>query len=496
MNKRILALLLAALLTASSMTACGGGEGTGNTTDPAAETTSAETVPEETEITDDLPADLKFTGESFVILSREDLQWENEMCTDELTGDIVNDAIYNREIAVEDRLNVEISAFKTPGIWGNENAFFDKIRTAVRAGDSSYQLVAGYAYFVTALATEGIFTNLLNVDYLNFDKPWWNSSLRDELTLYDQLYFAGGDLSYTMICQMFGTFMNKDMAEMYAVEDLYNVVSEGRWTYDYLYSLASSISKDVDGNGEMNEQDEYGLVIPQGNCCDTFLAAYDQPLTAKDADGNIVLRMGDAKAIDVADRMMSFFNQSNPGVFSVPEVAQTDKTWYKPFKEGRALLTVATLNYAVEELREVDFEYGILPLAKYDEAQEEYHTLSQDAYSLFCVPLNAGNLEMIGAVTEAMAHESWKSVTPAYFEVAMKTKYSRDEASSQMLDLIREGAAFNFGFVNSSSCNNMIHIMRTVASGNQGYATVFAANEKSYQTSLDKLVQAYKDMQP
>ncbi|MBQ4605419.1 MAG: hypothetical protein IJB15_01860, partial [Clostridia bacterium] len=186
----------------------------------------------------------------------------------------------------------------------------------------------------------------------------------------------------------------------------------------------------------------------------------------------------------------------NPGIFSMEEKAQTAKPWYLPFKEGRALLAVNTLHYAVEELREVDFEYGILPLAKYDEAQEEYHTLSQDAYSLFCVPLNAGNLEMIGAVTEAMAYESWKSVTPAYFEVAMKTKYSRDEASSQMLDLIREGAAFNFGFVNSSSCSNMIHIMRTVAAGNQGYATVFAANQKSYQTALDKLVQAYKDMQP
>ena len=43
---------------------------------------------------------------------------------------------------------------------------------------------------------------------------------------------------------------------------------------------------------------------------------------------------------------------------------------------------------------------------------------------------------------------------------------------------------------------HMIHIMRTVAAGNQGYATVFAANQKSYQTALDKLVQAYKDMQP
>ncbi|MBQ8401256.1 MAG: hypothetical protein IJX14_04925, partial [Clostridia bacterium] len=386
MLKKTLAMLLAALLLASAVTSCGGGEGVETTSDAGADTASAETEPTETEITDDLPDGLKFSGESYTILSREDLQWENEMCTDELTGDIVNDAIYNREITVEERLDVDISAYKTPGIWGNENAFFDKIRTAVRAGDSSYQLVAGYAYYVTALAVEGIFTNLLDVQYLNFDKPWWNSSLRDELTLYDQLYYAGGDLSYTMICQMFGIFMNKDLAEMYGVEDLYSVVHEGRWTYDYLYSLAAGISKDVDGNGTMDGSDEYGLVIPRGNACDTFFAAYDQPLTARDADGNVVLRMGDAKAIDVADRMMSFFDKSNPGVFAEEEKSQEDKPWYQPFREGRAVLAVATLQYAVEELREVDFAYGVLPMAKYDEAQAEYHTLSQDAYSLFCVP--------------------------------------------------------------------------------------------------------------
>lgn len=494
-SKKLLALLLAVLMLVPAMTACGGGENT-ETAPAAGETAPDETEQTETELRDDLPDGLKFTGETFTILSREDLQWENEMVTPELTGDIVNDAIYNREITVEERLDVAIDAFKTPGIWGNENAFFDKIRTAVQAGDSSYQLVAGYAYFVTALATEGIFTNLLGVNYLNFDQPWWNSNLREELTLYDQLYFAGGDLSYTMISSMFGIFLNKDLQEKYAVEDLYAVVEEGRWTYDYLYSLAASISNDLDGSGTMDENDEYGLVIPRGNACDTFFAAYDQPLTAKDENGNIVLRMGDAKAIEVAERMMSFYNKTNPGVFAEEEKSQEDKTWFKPFKEGRALLNVTTINYAVEELREVDFEYGMLPMAKYDEAQEKYQTLSQDAYSLFCVPLNAGDLDMIGAVTEAMAYESWKTVTPAYFEVAMKSKYSRDEASSRMLDLIRDGAMFNFGFVNSSSCNNMMHIMRNVAAGNQGYATVFAAGEKSYQTALDKLVQAYKDMQP
>ena len=307
MYRKILAMLLAALLLAPSMTACGGGEGTETT---PAETTPAETVPEETEIRDDLPEGLKFTGETFTILNREDLQWENEMVTPELSGDIVNDAIYNREITVEERLDVKIDAFKTPGIWGNENAFNDKIRTAVQAGDASYQLVAGYAYFITALATEGLFTNLLTVPYLDFDKPWWNSNLRDELTLYDQLYFAGGDLSYTMISSMFCTFLNKDMMEKHSVEDLYSVVNEGRWTYDYQYALAETISVDVDGNGTMDQNDEYGLVIPIGNASDCFFAAYDQPLTAKDGDGNVVLRMGDAKAVEIAERMMSFYDKT------------------------------------------------------------------------------------------------------------------------------------------------------------------------------------------
>ncbi len=486
-------LLLSAILL--STVACGNGAET-ETTHDTTSTAAVETAPAETEIQDDIPADLRFSGETYTILSREDLQWENEMCTDDLTGDIVNDAIYNREIAVEDRLDVAIDAFKTPGIWGNENAFFDKIRTAVQAGDSSYQLVAGYAYYVTALATEGLFTNLLGVNYLNFEKPWWNTNLRDELTLYNQLYFAGGDLSYTMISSMFAVFLNKDMAEQYGTEDLYTVVEEGRWTYDYLYELAGTISRDVDGNGEMNEADEYGLVIPQGNACDTFFPAFNQPLTAKDENGNVVLRMEDAKAVECAERMMSFYDKSNTGVFAIAEQSQEEKPWYIPFKEGRALLAVSTLNYAVTDLREVDFEYGILPMAKYDETQEKYQTLSQDAYSLFCVPLNAGNLDMIGAVTEALAHESWNSVTPAYFEVAMKNKYSRDEASSRMLDLVRDGAMFNFGFVNSSSCANMMHILRTVASGNKGYATVLAGNISAYQTALDKLVQAYKDMEP
>lgn len=494
MKKRILALLLAAMILASAVS-CGNGneKETDKATDSDTTANSTETETEETKLTDSLPDGLDFGGATYTIYAREDLEWGTEMYVDELNGEIVNDAIYNRSRTVDDRLNVAITQVTAPGIWGNETSFNEAIRSAVMAGDDTYQLVAGYAYFITALATDGLFMNLLDVPYIDFEKPWWNSDLRDELTLYDQLYFACGDLSLTLLSSTFCMFFNKDMATKYNVPDLYETVQNGDWTYDNMYSLVQSIAVDVNGDGKMDADDEYGLVMPIGNQCDLLFAAFDQPLTAKNADGSISIRMGDPKAQDIADKMMDLFTK-NDGAFCVTEENNTEQTHYLPFREGRALLVTASFNFAEKTLRSLDLSYGIIPFPKYDENQEKYQTISQDAYSLFCVPLTAGDAEMIGAVTEALAFDSYENVTPAYFESAMKAKYSQDEASARMLDLIRDGLTFNFGFVNSSSCENMIHILRNVASSNKGYASIYAANEPKYTAALDTLVAKYKEL--
>ncbi|MGI6742835.1 MAG: hypothetical protein ACOX4O_04130 [Eubacteriales bacterium] len=486
----ILSALLLISLLALSFAGCGSeksdapGQDTGKA---AAETTTEETAP-----SDGLPPDLRFDGEEYVIYSREEHIWMNEMVTDDMNGEIVNDAVYNRQKIVEDRLGVDIGVVRAPGTWGSHIQFHDKVRANVQAGDNEFQLVAGYAYYVTSMAIEGVFTNLLHVPYLNFDQPWWNSNLRDELTLYDQLYYAGGDLSYTMIGQMFATFFNKDMAEKFSVPDLYDTVREGKWTYDTIYTLVASISNDIDGDGKMTVNDEYGLVIPDGNQCDLFWPAFNQPLTARDESGEIVLRMNDERAVMIADAVLQLFTK-NEGVYTVNE---GDPDAHTPFIHGRALLDINVLNFAIDRLRDSSFEYGIIPVPKYDESQQNYHTLSQDAYSLFCVPKNAGDLEMIGAVTEAMAAESYFSVTPAFFETAMKYKYSTDENSIEMLDIVRSGALFNFGFVNSVSCENMIHIFRYMVMEKKPFTSLYAKNESRYQAALTKLVEGYKAMKP
>jgi hypothetical protein len=68
---------------------------------------------------------------------------------------------------------------------------------------------------------------------------------------------------------------------------------------------------------------------------------------------------------------------------------------------------------------------------------------------MFCIPATAHNSEKIGAVMEALASESFRSVVPAFYEVALQTQYARDEESAEMMDIIREGISFDFGIANT-----------------------------------------------
>ncbi len=494
MQKRILASLLAALLLCS---ACQKDVPVtpSATTDTEADTKSAEVETEtestETYLPDDLPDGLDFGGASYTIFARSELDWGREMCVEELNGEIINDAIFNRNQSVNERLNVVIGQEIAPGVWGNEVSFNDTIRQMVMAGDNTYQLVAGYAYYITALAKDGTFMNLLNVPYIDFEKPWWNSDLRDELTVYNQLYFACGDLSWSMISSAFCLFFNKDFAAKYELPDLYETVLSNAWTYDAMYDMVASVAVDLNGDGVMNEYDQYGLTMPKGTNDDMLFAAFDQPLTAWDESGNMQILLGSEKAENIAEKLIALID-NNGGAFCGQQSG--DNIDHKPFLDGHALFASSTLSFVTGTLRDTNIAYGIIPFPKYDEFQKKYQTLASDAYSLFCVPATAGDPELIGAVTEALGSESYRTVTPAYFETALKAKYSKDEASSQMLDLIRDGLMFNFGFVNSSSCENMVQILREVAFSHKTLTTLYAARGKKYANALDKLLTAYREL--
>ena len=117
---RIMAILMALLMLGLSAVACAENNDDipadtttasagADTTAAAADTTTA--APETTDqydVDDTLPADLKFDGEVVRIISRDSDGVRDEISVSDYSGEPINDAIYERNLAVEARLGIDI----------------------------------------------------------------------------------------------------------------------------------------------------------------------------------------------------------------------------------------------------------------------------------------------------------------------------------------------------------------------------------------------------
>ena len=162
------------------------------------------------------------------------------------------------------------------------------------------------------------------------------------------------------------------------------------------------------------------------------------------------------------------------------------------FKEGRGLFCSHELTYAVNYLRDTTFTYGIVPYPKFDEEQQNYVTITSFPYTLYGIPIDARDPAMSAAVLEAMASESFRTVSPALFENAFKVKYAQDEQSSLMYDLIRSTVSFDFGRVFNNDLSGLTYSLfrSAVVGGNTNWASTIKANEKVLNKQLEKLTKS------
>ena len=121
-------------------------------------------------------------------------------------------------------------------------------------------------------------------------------------------------------------------------------------------------------------------------------------------------------------------------------------------------------------------------MPKYDEAQAQYRYLIIDGW-LNVVPMTNRNPENTSLVLEALAEESYRSVLPAYMEVALKDKYTRDPDSAEMLDLVFSTTTVELGdTVWQGDVRN--EYMNICASGKD----TFASKTASVQKKIDKTI--------
>ncbi|MCL2099400.1 MAG: hypothetical protein FWH24_03060 [Oscillospiraceae bacterium] len=447
------------------------------------------------DISDSLPGGLDFEGAEIRLMHREEWDlWCYEIAVEGETGDIVNDAVYHRNKTVEERLNVRIKPIPSPGgyPWLDNDRFNDTVRNSVMAGSDDYDIIAGYAYFMPVLASEGIFYNWNEVSHIKPGEPWWCAGYNDQMTIGGKMYFITGDIALSMLTNMFVMYFNKDAALELELENLYQTVLNGEFTIDKVSELIKDAYRDLNGNSRADADDMYGYITTTGNFVDMFYNAFDQPVIKKNRDGIPQLMMNTQKMINIIDKIYNFFYE-NDNVYAADE-GTAGNLLVDTFTENRVLFMPGTL-YTNEELRAMDSDYGILPLPKWDKDQADYYTTSQNSYSLFSIPVTCTKIDTVGAAVEALCAESYRRVSPAYYEIALKTKYSRDEETSQMLDLIRAGITFDFGVLNSISLDNIQNIFRTLMTEkSRDFVSRYEQSEYRYEELLRNLADEYRNL--
>ncbi len=428
------------------------------------------------------------------IMSRAHPRHANEITVETEDGkepeDFILASVYERQKYVEEKLGVTIKNYKVEET--DEHGGRTLIQTVVSGNDDTYDIYASSYYGSSILATDGLFVNLYDVENLDTSRDYWSGYYIEKSQIGDKLYTITGDLATSATRFLFVTFFNKNLVNEYQIENPYDMVSKGTWTYDTMLNIVKGIYSDVNSDGVRDENDFYGLGLNNYLGVDAYTSAFDIPTITINADGEAEICINYDRYADAVDKLYTLFWQTE-GVLNKqdPDYLAT------LFSQEKIIFSQSWLyNCESYEMRDMTSDYGIIPYPKYNEAQDDYYTFGHDQITIFAVPKTSARSEAAGAVLEVMCAASRDTVIEQYYEMALKGRYSRDEESVQMLDLIRKNFLLDTGWVYCESTNLMARTLRTlIEAKSKNFASYYKKYESSFITSVEQLNEAFSKLE-
>ena len=440
---RFLSLLLSLLLLGTGFVSClDNGEAPGETT------SEGQSVAGDVETTqqpdtedllvsradyDDGVGNNRYDGEKFRIFAQQ--RFSRYAIAENIAGDVINDAIYERNIKVEERFGIELVF-----TFGAEEKMCNDFMTGVLSGADEYDLFMGHQLYAAKIFTKGVYADWNQIG-IDFSKPWFPAFVTDSVSINNRIYLTISDMCLSTAARSTCIFYNMDIASQYNIENPYSLVESGEWIIDKLINLAKDVYQDLDSDGTRSAADLYGASADATN---NYVAGYIYSLKMDNvvigADGKVSSNFGSERNLGIIEKLCYLFNDTTGGYMKDnfnDNVAR--------FTNGKVLFQHGVLEWGDIYYRTgCEFDYGILPYPKYDTAQESYYSFPGGATSILGLPLTATRSELIRDVVTVLSAETWKVALPIYTEQSLKYRMARDEQSVKTIELVLNGRVFDF----------------------------------------------------
>lgn len=438
--KRFLAFLLAALMLLP-LASCGEDEveNTGDIPD-------ATVAQSNDSLTPDLP-DAETLGNlsgDFHILVSGNWTW-NDFEASETDTTVVETAIFRRNQYIKEKYNVDITTrdiVKYGSALGSGDGF-NAIYTDYIAGQGTYDAAMVGTYDVATLAYNGLLWDLNSVPYLNLEKDYWDQKANEDLSMNGAMYYTTGDISVADNRATYVMFFSKSMVEEYGLESPYDLVNDNEWTFEKFASMVKSVGADENQDGVYDAKDSYGLITPTDTHIAILSAAQERIATINDK-GEIELSFYGERVDNLYSQYLDLINSSNVLNYQNLNVATADER-VSMFNSNQVLFYSHTMFY-MDNLRDIENDFGIIPYPKFDKTQENYGNLVSAWHSQFlCLPITSSNIKRSGIILEELAYKGKELLTPAYYDKTLNGQYVRDAESSAMLDIIFDNLVYDVG---------------------------------------------------
>ncbi len=491
--RRLISALLALMMLAPVLAACSDDPALpadDSTADAAAETTvPVETAPAETaraDAKDNLPEDMNLGGKSIGILFISAARKNDFDGGGEETGDTVNDAVLQRTRNVEERLNFTFELTEIAGKWSE---FGKQMEQNIMAGDDLWQMVITPGNASIGSGRDYLFQDLSNNKYIDPSQPWWWEDPIREMSLDGKkIRYLIGDICLSNYTTTGAMYFNKNLLidNNYNPDELYQMVIDRKWTYDKLQEMSASMYDDLNGDGQVNAGDTYGLVVINVELIRHMEFTGNVRHYSRDENGYPYLDYDKERAVLLIDTLNKLLYETKGNEYRDASIE------YTTFAGGSAAFYAGRLSYATTAaFREMEDDYGIIPYSMLDLEQGEYNTLIHSSNRYVTVPITCKTPDEAGAVIEAMCSESYRVVVEPFFESALKMKYARDSYSGQCIDIIRDTARKYFVNDYNAVVKGGIMITDQVKKNQNNFASAYAAQKEATDKNIQNLVEKY-----
>lgn len=363
-------------------------------------------------------------------------------------GNRYYEVVKQRNDLIEEKYGVKLEVFKENGAanLGSQDAL---------AGTQQYDAMILSVSNVKDMAQTDLLCDLNKISTFDANAPWWDSNANAAYSIGNKLYFSTGDITIMNKANTWSMLFNKDMIRDNNLESPYTLFENGTWTFDKMCEMARTASTATVTSDWADTSVKYGMVSAYGDIS-MFYGGSGVAICDKTTGDMPTLAYGNSVSVSTTVHILEALNDADWNIYA-QECTGGGNVWdesFKIFYTGRALFRPSGFTATVKLRKLAEMEFGIVPMPKINETQDEYWTVSTGSF-VACIAKSCRDKEFSAYMLDACAAAAKNLITEEYIEVTLKANSARDTESMKSVEYIFEhvlydvGMTYNFGKINA-----------------------------------------------